>query len=153
MAYQTDQVGKIIVVKNIVFPRSAFSKRQVDHAWRTGRPCMVLYTDDEYDYVLPLTHEVKNKIYEYHFFKLSDSKFLYQLGRDNRINYKINKEKQITNSFVNLEYIYKLPICGHVEVAKITFPAYRELVSQYINLHRIIDLNDLSNDSQAILCR
>lgn len=153
MAYQNDQVGKIIIVKNIVFEKSGLSKRQVDHAWRSGRPCVVLYTDDDYDYILPLTHELRHSEYSYLFYPLDDSKFIYQLSKDNRINYKISKEKKITNSFINLENIYKIPICGHTEVAKITLAAYKELVRGYIELHQITDVNNLSDVLQYILSR
>lgn len=154
MAYVNDQVGKIVVVKNIVFPENGFKQRgYVDHAWHSGRPCIVLYTDDGYDYVLPLKHELRNQIYAYKYFKLNENMFLYQLSKGNCINYKISKTKKLSHSYINLEYLYKIPICGHLEVGKINFPSYRELVSQYINLHRISDLNSLSDDSKVILCR
>lgn len=153
MAYVNDQVGKIVVIRNIVFACGDCNNVHVDHAWRTGRPCLVLYSDDGYDYVLPLKHELKNLIYEYKFFKLDSSMFLYQLSRDNRINYNASKTKKLSNSFVNLEYVYKVPICGHLEVGKINLPAYRDLVNQYIKLHSISELDELSNDKNAILCR
>ena len=59
MAYENEQVGKIVLIKNLIFScdNSSF---QLEHAWRTGMPCLILYSDELYDYVLPLKHELRN---------------------------------------------------------------------------------------------
>ena len=73
--------------------------------------------------------------------------------KDNVNTYNINKDSQISNSYINLENVYMLPICGHVEVAKLTMSSYREIVKSYIEFHKITDLDNLPNEQKLILCR
>lgn len=35
------------IVKGIVFENTAIGKKEPDHAWKDGRPCMIIYSDSE----------------------------------------------------------------------------------------------------------
>ena len=49
--YENDYIGKIVYIKNIVFAKG---ETKLDHAYNTGRPCLLIYNDEEYDYFLVL---------------------------------------------------------------------------------------------------
>ena len=51
-SYENSIVGNIVLVRNLVFYNNANRKYELDHAYKTGRPCLVIYSDDEYDYFL-----------------------------------------------------------------------------------------------------
>jgi hypothetical protein len=42
--------------------------------------------------------------------------FLYQLDKNNKFNYRPSKTRKLSNSYINLEHLYKVPICGHIEI-------------------------------------
>lgn len=150
MNYNSDLVGNIIIVRNIVFHTSSWGIRQVDHAWNKGRPCLLLYTDDDYDYVLPLTHIVNYNLFGYHYYALDNSKFQY-LCKNSYIYDKVNKSNNSVNGYVNLEAVYKIPIFGHGEIGKLSSSAYEELIDKFKKLHNISDLSVLSEGRKLIL--
>lgn len=49
IVYENDYIGKIVYIKNIVFAKE---ENKLDHAYNTGRPCLLIYSDEEYDYFL-----------------------------------------------------------------------------------------------------
>jgi hypothetical protein len=152
MNYNNSLLGNIIIVRNLIFHTSSLGMKQVDHAWKKGRPCLLLYTDDNYDYVLPLTHGVNYDLFGYHYYSLNESKFLYL--RKRVFIYDIDSKKNNSlNGYINLEGVYKIPIFGHTEIAKLSFKAYDELVDKFMSLHNISDLSVLSEGKQLILKR
>ena len=74
-------LGEIVIIKNIVFKKDRNTKKQVDHAWSSGRPCLILYSDEEYDYYLTLTSSKERKNYfsqiKDDFYKLNGEDFFY----------------------------------------------------------------------------
>ena len=67
--YNNSLEGKLIVVNNF-----SFSTGKLDHAWNTGRICIIIYSDDDYEYVLPITHSIKNK-YRNEYFYINKNNF------------------------------------------------------------------------------
>ena len=59
--YEREAIGNIILIKNIIFKNTANKKKEVDHAWKFGRPCLVIYSDEQYDYILTITSTQKKK--------------------------------------------------------------------------------------------
>lgn len=59
-------IGSIIYVRNIIFKDATKPFEQVDHAFLSGRPCLVVDFDRDYLYFFPITHvkearEYRNK--------------------------------------------------------------------------------------------
>lgn len=48
-------VGSIIINKNLVFKE----KGELDHAYKKGRPCLVIAMNDEYYYYLSISRSIK----------------------------------------------------------------------------------------------
>ena len=134
--YEKEVIGNIIVMKNIVFPNSQGSKHEIDHSWEKGRPCIIIYSDENYDYFLPLKSHITDTKYIEHYVPLSEDELLYKdVNRFGQYNSK--KYSKITvKGFVNLETIYKTPISWHDEIGKINYEKYIEIINalkKYIN--------------------
>ncbi len=59
--YENSYLGSIVIIRNLIFNQNKKNGNQVDHAWRAGRPCVIIYTDNEYDYFLPLSSTIAEK--------------------------------------------------------------------------------------------
>ena len=134
--YERSYLGSIVIIKRIVFNQTQNSINQVDHAWRTGRPCVIIYIDDEYDYFLPLSSTMAEKEYYENikddYFELSEEKLLYLEGKP--------KTKTIT---INLKNYFRKKISGYLEIGKLTEESYNELIrkiSAYYNKRSLEDL-------------
>lgn len=150
--YENEQIGKIVIIKNIIFQNNIRNKKEADHAWNVGRPCIIIYSDNEYDYILPLKKKIKDEKYDYHHFLLDDAKFLnQQITRIGKNNYNVKKaNERTTEGAINLEKIYKIPISWHVETAKITFETYKELIEKLKEYHKVEDLNAILENAQSV---
>ena len=148
--YENEQIGKIVIIKNIIFKNSLTNKNEVDHAWNRGRPCIIIYSDNEYDYFLPLKTEIKREKFEYHYFILDETKFLNkEITRIGKNNHKKNN-KRVTEGVINLQTVYKIPISFHIETAKITFEAYKELMEKLKNYHKTENLETMLETAQSV---
>ena len=58
--YENETIGNIILMKNIVFTNERKNTHEIDHSWRTGRPCLIIYSDNEYDYFLTMKSSITN---------------------------------------------------------------------------------------------
>ena len=63
--YENDYIGKIVYIKGIVF---ATGKTKLDHAYSIGRPCLIIYSDNEYDYFLTMSSKIKTKSYTFDYY-------------------------------------------------------------------------------------
>ena len=106
-SYEREAIGDIVIVKGIVFENTAIGKKEPDHAWKDGRPCMIIYSDNELDYLLTLTSVDKDGSKQH--FKINDENILYEEDFKYRYNRKDRINKSI-KGYVNLENIYKMPI-------------------------------------------
>lgn len=51
----------IVIVRDIIFYNEITENYEMNHAFQKGRPCLILYSDGEYDYFLSLTSQQKGK--------------------------------------------------------------------------------------------
>ena len=139
MNYKNDVIGKIILVKGIVFENKANNRKELDPAYKVGRPVLIIHSDDEFDYVLTLTSNY-NSIYnnDLMHFILCDNDFLYK-------NFK-----QKTVGAVKLEYVYKIPMCGHCEICKLKYEVYKEVVLSLKTFHKKVNLDAIIECAELI---
>lgn len=123
-SYEREAIGDIVIIKGLVFENTVIGKKEPDHAWKDGRPCMIIYSDSELDYLLTLT-SVDREGSKQHF-KINDENILYEEDFKYRYNRKERIEKSI-KGYVNLENIYKIHISGHDKIGKVTFETYKNI--------------------------
>ena len=125
--YENSILGSIVIIHGLVFCQKFKHKNQVDHACLTGRPCIIIYTDDEYDYFLPLSssatnlpnyNKLKNKCFE-----LSKKSFLY------------SKNVKPTG-VVNMGEYFRKKISGYSVIGKLTKESYTALVKEFSAYHK-----------------
>ena len=107
--YQQELIGSIVLIKNIIFKDG--TKPQFDHAWCLGRPCLIIYSDNEFDYFLTISSNKK---------KLKSSS-----------KWSISKRDLLYGNIhgdIGLYTIYKMPIAGHEIVSKLSFKAYKKII-------------------------
>lgn len=149
--YEREQIGKIVIIKNIIFENSLTNKKEADHAWNVGRPCIIIYSDNDYDYILPLKSRIKDEKYESQHFLLDETKFIsLQITRMAKKNCNSSSNQRTTSGAINLQKIYKIPISWHLEAAKITLEAYKELIEKLKEYHNIEDLNTILKNAQSV---
>lgn len=149
--YEHEQIGKIVIVKNLIFENNLTNKNEADHAWNVGRPCIIIYSDDNYDYILPLKSKITDEKYKNQHFLLDETKFLnLQITKMSKKNYNTKANKRTTTGAINLQKVYKIPISWHVEAAKISFEAYKELIEKLKEYHKIEDLNTILENAQSV---
>lgn len=144
--YEREAIGNIIIIKNLIFQNTVKDQKEIDHAWKMGRPCIIIHSDDEYDYILALKTNVTDKKFENHHFRLSKKDFL--PNRHNNHNTKKKNEREIHGA-VNLQNIYKIPISGHSIMEKITFKTYKAIITKLKEYHKIEDLNTILENAQS----
>lgn len=148
--YEKEAIGNIILMKNIIFPNFQGSKHEIDHSWKKGRPCIIIYSDEDYDYFLPLKSCISDPKYKNHYIPLSEDDLLYKdvirFGKHNNKKYfKIN-----TKGFVNLETIYKTPISWHDEIGKVKYEKYIEIINGIKIYLKNSDLERILNSATII---
>ena len=136
--------GKIIVVNNF-----SFYNGKLDHAWNKGRMCIILYSDDEYEYVLPITHKIK-ELYKRDYLYINEKNFLEFYSKRNReyiikrVDKKIrSKNYNDINGYVDLRCIYKIPIAFRDEIGKVNYQTYLKLKNDLLSYHDKNNLNDI----------
>lgn len=148
--YERDTIGSIILMKNIVFQNANNKKNELDHSWQKGRPCIIIYSDEEYDYFLPITSNISNPKFYYHYVPLSDDNLLYKDMNLSR-KYNINKLYQRkTEGYINLETIYRTPISWHDEIGKVNFNQYKFLIQRLREYYKGKNLNELFEEAKII---
>lgn len=148
--YEKEAIGKIILMRNIVFNNSKASKYEIDHSWRNGRPCLIIYSDDEYDYFLTMKSSISDTKYEKHYVPLDESNLLYKdINRFDKNNLK-KLSKIIVKGYINFETIYKTPISWHDEIGKISFKKYKEVIDKIKEYYKTEDLNTLFKEAKTI---
>lgn len=125
--YENSYLGSIVIIRNLIFNQNKKNENQVDHAWRAGRPCVIIYTDNEYDYFLPLSSTIAEKKYyadiKYKFFELSEDQFLYL-------------KKGTKTSVISLESYFLKSISGYREIGKLTQESYIQLIKKFSDYHK-----------------
>ena len=125
--YENEAIGNIILMRNIIFTNSEENKHEIDHSWKKGRPCIIIYSDENYDYFLPIKSHITDSKYKEHYISLSENDLLYKdvnrFGKFNRRKFS----NIIVQGYINLETIYKTPICWHDGIGKVTYEKYVEI--------------------------
>lgn len=150
MKYEYIDEGKVIIVNNF-----RFEDGKLDHAWNRGRPCLILFSDDKYEYVLPIKSEVKKSNYfdKYPINKNSFEEFNEVGYNENTLNEFIGGTKKTRISshmkkdlsgYVNLEHIFKIPIAYRNEIGKIKKNIFKEIVNKLHLVQKTKDDQELT---------
>ncbi|MGM9882507.1 MAG: hypothetical protein ACI31S_06700 [Bacilli bacterium] len=139
--YERESIGNIIIVKNIIFKNTIINKNVPDHSFNYGRPCIIIYSDEKYDYLLTLTS--KEKEYPNQYFKLEENDLLpMEIYRYRKYDRKKSRQKK-TTGFINLQNIYKIPISGHDLIGKVTFNTFKEVINKLKKYHKENSLKEI----------
>ena len=148
--YEREAIGNIVLIKNIIFENTSSKRKEVDHAWKFGRPCLVIYSDEQYDYILTITSTQKKARYKSEHFTLQTKHFIpNQISRYSNHNINKIKNKNIEGS-ITLDTIYKIPISGHEQLGKITFETYKTITSKLKTLYQKENLDEIITNAQRI---
>lgn len=147
--YEREEMGNIVIIKGITFYNTITKKQELDHSWKNGRPCLIIYSDDEYDYFLTFTKtERTSEIYKKQYYPITEDEILYSYEYKNTINKK-NRDKDI-QGYINLGNVYKTPIYGKDEIKKVTFETYKEIIEGLKSFHKNQDLNEIMKTATTI---
>ena len=141
--YKREVIGDIVIIQNLIFENSRTKQKEPDHAWKLGRPCIIIYSDNEYDYFLPMKTNIVHKKYEFHHFTLDENNFICE-----QINNHNSKRRNKTKGAVNLQHVYKIPIAGHETINKVTFETYKEIINKLKECHQKQNLNELLTNAR-----
>ena len=145
--YENYYIGKIVYIKDIVFTDGSTNK--LDHAYKKGRPCLLIYSDDEYDYFLTISSEIKTKSYTFEYYKLCPDDFMY-LYEYTGVDAK--KDASYAHGYVNMRNIYKKRVSGFGvnDSGKIKLETYKEIINKLKYLHNNENMNEIVNDARVI---
>lgn len=137
---QENYNGSIVLMKNIIFCDSTIGKN-LDHAYKTGRPCLLLFSDDTYDYFLTIKSSLSSYDKENDFYQI----------KKHDLDYISTKDNKPIKGFINVKYIYKRPICSVVdtELGRVTPECYEKVMKVFEQTHPD-DFNDLLTDASNI---
>lgn len=144
-AYTRETIGNIVIIRNIIFKNTHINKDEVDHAWQNGRPCIIIYSDEEYDYFLAIKSSSTEGRNPEQYIPIAEEDLLYK----NKSTSKQIQLKTIKGN-INLENIYKMPIHGHNEIGKVTFSAYRNIINRLIEYYKKEDLGTVFKNAKII---
>jgi len=136
--YEREAIGNIIIIKNIIFENNIVNKKEPDHAWKNGRPCIIIYSDNEYDYVLTLKSGNTKKQFSNQYIEIKEEDLIHR------------KEKEITKGKINLQTIYRIPISGHNKANKVTFEKYKIIINAIKKYHKNENIDEIIKNSNSI---
>lgn len=145
--YDRDVAGTVVNVKGLVFYNTVTKKQEMDHAYKNGRPCLIIYSDDEYEYFLTMTSRSNVEKYDSHITVLDSDylcKYLYPAC------YKGINREELKKEYVCLQHVYKMKIWGHGQgdIGKLKFYAYKNIIEKLKAYHRVDDIKEfLENES------
>lgn len=144
--YENDYIGKIVYIKNIVFAKG---ENKLDHAYNIGRPCLLIYSDEEYDYFLIISSQIKNKNYDFDYYKLNNDDFMYLYdyhGNNSRV--KLDS----AHGYVYLRSIYKRKVSGFGmnDSGKIKLKTYKDIINKIKFLHNNENMSEIINNARVI---
>ena len=130
--YEREAIGNIVIVRNIIFENTISNKQEIDHVWNSGRPCIIIYSDEEYDYFLTMTSNTEIiEAFKEHHFKINKKSLISQTS------------DKLTKGAIKLETVYKMPICGHRQLSKVKFQTYKEIINKLKEYHQNQDLDEI----------
>ena len=148
--YEREAIGHIVIIRNIIFKNTLSNKKEVDHSWEQGRPCIIIHSDDEYDYFLTMKSNPDYENHEPQYIPINNDDLLDRvINRYDKHNNMRSRRKEITGA-VNLENIYRIPISGHDEVGKLTFDAYKNITKKIKEYHKTEDIKIIIERAETI---
>ena len=148
--YEREAIGNIVIIKNMIFRNSLSYKKEIDHSWEMGRPCIIIHSDDEYDYFLSMKSNPDYEKYRYKYIPIDKDDLLNRdIHRYNRFDNIKSRQKEITGA-VNLENIYKIPISGHDEIGKLTVETYKYIILMLKAYYKTDNLDEIIKNAQTI---
>ena len=149
MKYENDSIGDIIIKRNLIFKDNGMN--ELDHSWKTGRPCLIIYSDDQYDYFLTLTSKLeKVDKYNSQYFLIDES----DLDYINTLNFNGRKIKEkyrkSLGGVVNLSNVYRSRICGHHVCGKVKYGVYKQIIKKFKEYHNYEDIVDIVENSVTL---
>jgi len=142
--YERESIGNIVIIKNLVFKDT----NEADHAWYNGRPCLIIYSDNEYDYFLTIKSVHDKKYNDFHFQINNYDLIPTYYSRQNPKFKKATRKKGLKGA-VNLQNIYKMPISGHDEVGKLTLQTYKDVISKLKKHHNNVSLEEILDKAKS----
>lgn len=125
--YEKSYQGNIVIVTNLVFNKNLQRKSILDHAWKKGRPCIILYTDEDYDYLVPLKSEKpRDNIYK------NVKKEYYELSEKSFLNLQSGEKIGV----IHLADFFKKKTSGYKIIGKLTKEAYLEILKKFSEYHK-----------------
>ena len=148
--YDRELIGNIINVVGLTFYNTITKKYEPDHAYKSGRPCLLIYSDEKYDYFLPLTG--KNNV-KYSEEKYSINKYSYKYLYEYPSSKEHNDKKRDLNSYVKMDTVYKKPVCGYGfrEIGKLKYSEYKNIIKAFKEFHNVSRISETLES--AILIR
>ena len=125
--YERSYLGNIVIISNLVFSQAVKEKNRVDHAWHRGRPCVIFFTDGEYDYFMPLSSTKRNKNY---YDKIKDEYF--ELSKEDFLS--LNKNQKI--GVIHITEHFRKRASGYPTIGKLTKECYTELIKRFSAYHK-----------------
>lgn len=147
--YENDYIGKIVNIRGIVFDNYISNKKEVDHAYNTGRPCIIIYSDEEYDYFLTMSSSMNVHGQNFEFFKLNSDDYMYLY------KYVGDSHKNVFEGYINLKKVYKKKVSGFGmdDKGKIKFEVYKKLMEKFKKYHNYKELNDICEKASELRTR
>lgn len=144
--YENDYIGKIVILQNIVFNTG---KNKLDHAYKGGRPCLLIYNDEEYDYFLTIKSELRTKSYDFEYYKLNSKDFMY-IYNYHKTYYKSNFP--YIQGYVNLMDIHKRRASGYgsKDYAKLKLSTYKDIINKFKKLHNSENMEVIMSKASII---
>lgn len=138
MNYINETIGNIAIIKGIVFKDSKNNTSTPDHAWESGRPCIIIYESQEYFYFLSLTSTERNDINSIasnQYFKLEENDLAFKYKNRYKNEGKKKRKDTELHGFINLESIYKIPIYGLDEIGKLKLNVFKDIIDKFKIYH------------------
>lgn len=143
--YENEVIGNIVIIKNIIFKNISNNKKESDHSWSNGRPCLIIYSDNDWDYFLPIKSNYNKDKFDEEYFEIKNEDVLH-------LCYRIHGKptaKGISGA-INLQNVYKMPISGHDEVGKIKLETYKKIMGKLKDYHNNLPMEELLVNSKTI---
>jgi len=148
--YEREAIGNIVIIRNMIFKNNVSYKKEIDHSWEMGRPCIIIHSDDEYDYFLAMKSNPDYEKYGHKYIPINKDDLLnIIIHRYNRFENTRSRQREITGA-VNLENVYRIPISGHDEVGKLTFGTYKYIIKRLKYYYNTEDLNEIIKNAESI---
>ncbi|MEG0826651.1 MAG: hypothetical protein RR404_04205 [Bacilli bacterium] len=142
MLNKDDNLGKIVLAKNLVF-LCANNEIKLDHAYNQGRAVVIISEQKNNFYVCPCTtSNIPNRkdLFADNFMYLNNASLSEQIT---------NLDK--SSRYINAGTILQIPICWRKEFGKISEKSYFKLINLILTLKRSYSLENFNDIKEDLL--